>query len=54
MAEEVRRDSFRDIRDERNRLLLRFDARRDIVEVKPGKGPPVRVDLTQHRGSGKD
>jgi len=44
-----RRDNFKDIRDARGKLLLRFDARRDIVEVKPAKGIPVRVDLTEHR-----
>jgi hypothetical protein len=49
MAQDERRDNFKDIRDARKRLLLRFDAERDIVEVKPAKGPPVRVDLTEYR-----
>lgn len=47
MAEETRRDGFRDVRDPISRkLILRVDAERCIVEVKTRHAAePVRVDL---------
>lgn len=51
MAEERRRNQFRDVRDpETGRLLLRYDRKRDTIQVKPKWADrPRLVDMKRLR-----
>ena len=53
MAEEKRRKGFQDVRDAAGRLLFRYDRERDIIEVKPFRSQPARVDMREVREQDK-
>jgi hypothetical protein len=55
MAEEERRKGFKEVRDLRSgRVLLRYDASRDTIEVKPYRSAPVRLTMREVRKRADD